>query len=307
MRYLRWPVSKLFIYGLVIVLLVCFAVVTEAITKRPPKYGENFSAKGDAQVKIVKQNIIRPFCRFIQRLVLDGNMKILIKTAKQLGATHVGIVATLSDNKIDITMNECPSLVNMPYAEVDMKCSQNDSNACIEIAYRAHVNNYALKYLQKSCSLKNDTGCRLAKQVENLIKKEATQQENVAEQVNAFNNTVNSCQKGVAKSCLSAASAYNQVGRVDDAIRMAELACINGSKEGCAYQSNLLQQKAYKEQQDQAFLNTALTILQLKTVNDMRTDQMIQNALTPSPQLQVPQNCVGRYNMLGTRIYMDCK
>ncbi len=272
--------------GMTIIVNILCASASEAITKRPSQSSPINSSSGASQVKMIDANNVRPFCIAVKNSTLRQDYNWINSIANKVGATHAVMGRTTYDNKAEVTFYQCSPLVNMDTAEVKRRCDQSDSYACIEMAYRVD----AAKYLQRSCTLKNDIGCKMLVQYKQKQERDRN-----------WNAAVKSCNSGNMRSCLALASGYHQAGDLTSAIKMAEYACVHGSQEGCMLHGNLLKKQASEDAQIFQMVNASMMMLQ----NDSRDyEQQLRDIYNaPSqPQNDKPYKCKSQINPLGTGV-----
>lgn len=267
--------------------------------------------KDGSKVGIAKLEAIRPFCQVVQRITISDNANIARNMAARIGANYVATEWKPNIADVNVVMVKCPPLVEMTSDEVKHKCQTNDSEACIELAYRSQ-NNDVLKYLKQACSLENEMGCQLVTRVKDNQQKEQR-----------VTRAIKGCDLGRSQDCLIVASVYNQNGHYDAAISMAERACTHGNKEGCLMQSNYSSQKQQREQvllqtimlqqqntanviAQQQLINSAASQTQNLILQNMQLQQSRQSQSSPVPQtinhpsvFPATTNCRGRINQSG--------
>lgn len=250
--------------------------------------------KRGSSIQLANADDVRPYCRILHQGTFRDNANLIRNYAANIGAEYIVNGGKPNQQEVNVSMISCPDLVKMSVTEIQNKCKANDSNACIEMAYRSRGNNELIhKNLQKACSLKNNDGCQLIARIKEKDKLTRNKDQNDRRLTKA----ISSCDKGSSKDCLIIAAAYNQNGHHDIAIRTAERACSLGNKEGCLMQSNLLNEQQQRNQLIVQMMmlqqqNAAAVQAQQQQINStvLQTQMLMQgiNAQQPQYQQNVP-------------------
>lgn len=249
----------------------------------------------------------------------------MLNAAAQLRANYVQIVQSdtnlFKSNYIGLAF-QCISNADLPESELKINCNKNDADSCFDYAYRLATDK---KYSEADIPL--DRACKLGHQEACDTQKKYGRDLKTQKEISSLNNQ---CVSGNGKSCLSLSFIVHRYGYVNDAIFLAQKACLKDVQEGCKFYSRLMDEKnnlvAEERQQQVQNQNQQIQQEQLRLQRAAMIEQMRQNQYNnwtnalqrlsdsenAKTQQAAPQqtNCVtrSRTNIAGQiEYYTDCE
>lgn len=149
-----------------------------------------------------------------------------------------------------IPLNEATEQItsaDLSESELKEACDKSDANACFDYAYRLATDRKYVEAdlpLDKACKLGHQEACDTQKKYGRDL-----------ETQKSFSKLNKKCASGNGKSCLEFSFLMNRYMYTEDAIFLAQKACLKNVQEGCSFYSKLMDEKQNREnskQQEQA-------------------------------------------------------
>lgn len=251
-------------------------------------------------------------------------MNKMINAAAELKANYVQILhvdASQMHNQYTGQAFQCDDDSGSVEIELKDGCIKNDPDLCFEYATKLATDNKqneANIALDKACKLGNQEACDTQKKYGRDLE---TQKK--------FSELSKKCSTGNGKSCLAFSFLANRYGYADDAIFLAQKACLHNVQEGCNFYSKLMDEKQIREnayrqeqvqnqnqqiQQEQLRLQRAAMIEQMRQQSNQNMINSLQGLSntwsSPRPQPTQQTNCTtrSRKNWYGNiEYYTDCE